>query len=340
MFVRRYLAAPILSLLLASGFGAAFGQSDRGQPTLVFQQFAVHAPIHIIAYGDSRFTDPSVTFGTNPRVREWLAQRVAGEHPQILLLTGDTPYTGAKAGDWAEFRREAGDSWRAGGVLVLPTIGNHETYGNVRQGIANYLSNFPQLRRHRYYSALAGSVEVISLDCTLNAESSQQQERWFAAQLDALPAQVDFLFILYHMPWMDDRQTEVLLGMPSKPVLKLRDMLEQRLKKMHARVIVVNGHIHNYERFERKGVEYIVSGGGGAEPYPILFRGREDLYRDMAFPVYHYLDIRVTNHQLEATMWKIADVGATTLTVEAKDRFRLIAHGAQGKDARPPASHN
>jgi hypothetical protein len=29
------------------------------------------------------------------------------------------------------------------------------------------------------------------------------------------------------------------------------------------------GHIHNYERLERDGVVYLVSGGGGAAPYEI-----------------------------------------------------------------------
>ena len=60
---------------------------------------------------------------------------------------------------------------------------------------------------------------------------------------------------------------------------------------MRAKVIVLSGHIHNYERFERDGVEYVTSGGGGAEPYPLIFRGSADLYRDTGFPVYHYLTL-------------------------------------------------
>jgi len=31
-----------------------------------------------------------------------------------------------------------------------------------------------------------------------------------------------------------------------------------------ARFIVCSGHVHNYERFERDKVVYLVSGGGGA----------------------------------------------------------------------------
>ena len=55
-------------------------------------------------------------------------------------------------------------------------------------------------------------------------------------------------------------------------------------------------------------MEYAISGGGGAEPYPLLYRGRADLYRDTAFPVYHYLTIDVSDHRLHAVMWKVKDL--------------------------------
>ena len=86
-------------------------------------------------------------------------------------------------------------------------------------------------------------------------------------------------------------QSKLFTNLPSKEALTLRHLLEIHLHKMHAKVIVFSGHIHNYERFERNGVEYVTSGGGGAEPYPLLFRGSADLYRDTAFPVYHYLTL-------------------------------------------------
>lgn len=293
-------------------------------PTLTFSQFLPDKPLHLVAYGDMRFTDPARTTGTNPRVRRWLADRIALEHPQALLLTGDMPYTGASTADWKEFQVETA-SWRTQKVLELPTMGNHELYGGAGKGIANYLNNFPDIKRHRYYAALLGSVEVISLDMSLGATPTSDQARWFAAQLDHLPSQVDFVMILYHIPWMNDEQSHLFLDLPSAPAVALRSILEQRLPHMRARVIVFNGHIHNYERFERKGVEYVVTGGGGAEPYPILYRGAADLYRDTGFPVYHYLTLDISGHTLHAVMWKVKDPAAETLEVEAKDEFTLTA---------------
>jgi len=281
--------------------------------------------LHLVAYGDTRFTDPSITGVTNPRVRQWLAEQIGRQHPEAVLLTGDTPFHGGDSADWEEFQRET-ESWRKVGALELPTTGNHELLGP--EGIPNYLKNFPEIEGHLYYSALLGSVEVISLDTSQPSGTSSGQGRWFASQIDHLPRQVEFLMILYHIPWMADRQSQIIAGLPSKDALALREILETRLPKIRAKVVVFNGHIHNYERFERRGVEYVVTGGGGAVPYPVLLRGGGDLYHDAAFPVYHYLVVEVANHKLHAVMWKVKDPDAEALEVEAKDDFTIDAAAA------------
>ncbi|HKD60197.1 MAG TPA: metallophosphoesterase [Terracidiphilus sp.] len=312
----------ICSLLLDAS--AARAEKIDVNPTFTITRYSPGSPIHMVGYGDMRFTDPSVKVGTNPRVRKWLAERVGEENPEVLLLTGDMPYIGGTDADWQVFRDETA-SWRRNQVLQLPTIGNHEVRGGFQRGIANYLQNFPDIKGHRYYSVLMGSVEVISLDMTTPSGGTSTQATWFAAQLDHLPKQVEFLFILYHTPWVVDEQSKLFTNLPSKEALTLRHLLEIHLHKMHAKVIVFTGHVHNYERFERNGVEYVISGGGGAEPYPLLFRGREDLYRDTVFPVYHYLTLDYQSGKLRAVMWKVKDPEADTLSVEKKDEFTLIA---------------
>ena len=71
--------------------------------------------------------------------------------------------------------------------------------------------------------------------------------------------------------------------------------------------IVVNGHIHNYERFEFNEITHIITGGGGAAPYPVLIRGPQDQYHDPGFPVFNYVVLTIHGKQLEGTMYKIAD---------------------------------
>jgi hypothetical protein len=307
-------------------------KSRDGNPTLVFSQFVPGQPLRLVAYGDMRFTDPAVTSGTNPRVRKWLADRIAEEHPEVLLLTGDMPYTGASAADWLIFQAETA-RWRDERIVQLPSTGNHEVNGGADEGIANYLANFPAIEKHRYYSAILGSVEVISLDMTQATAASSPQGKWFAAQLNHVPRQIDFLFILFHGPWMADKQSQIFAGLPAPEAIALRDILEARLAQIRAKVVVFNGHIHNYERFERRGVEYVITGGGGAEPYPLLFRGRADLYQDAGFPVYHYVTLEVGDHQVHAAMWKVKDPEAGTLSVELKDEFTIRAAGQADGEA-------
>jgi len=275
-----------------------------------------------------RFTDPSVTAGTNPRVRKWLAERIGQERPDAVLLTGDMPYTGANDADWKVFREETSSWWKSG-TVVLPTLGNHDVRGNVAKAIENYSQNFPAIGGHRYYSMLLGSVEVISLDMTSPSGGTSLQATWFAAQLDHIPSQVEFLFILYHTPWVVDQQSQFFTNLPSKEALTLRHLLEIHLYKMHSQVIVLSGHLHTYERFERNGVAYVISGGGGAEPYPVIVRGEADLYKDTGFPVYHYLTLDYRDHAVHAVMWKVKDPDAPALSVEAKDEFTLTAPKAR-----------
>ena len=343
-FIRRFLrilfifsscAHLSLGLGLSQEHSVDPDAAGEGNPTFVLKQFSADRPIRLVAYGDMRFTDPSITSGTNPRVRRWLAEKIGLERPQALLLTGDMPFMGEKKEDWEEYQKET-ESWKADGFPVFPTLGNHEIYHDREKGIANYLANFPEIHGHRYYSALLGPAEVISLDMNSPASSRSDQMRWFGAQLEHLPPSVEFLFILYHIPWVADTQSQLVAGVPSKDALGLRNVLEAHVRRMHAKVVVLNGHIHNYERFERHGVEYVVTGGGGAEPYPLFYRGSHDLYRDSGFPVYHYLTIEVQNHHLRATMWKVIDPEAKELNVEVKDRFSI---GSTSTIGRKPAPH-
>jgi hypothetical protein len=301
---------------------AQTGEQIDINPTFTLSQYAPGAAIRMIGYGDMRFTDPSVKIGTNPRVRKWLAERIGQENPEVLMVTGDMPYAGSREADWQVYLSETA-SWNHS--LVLPTIGNHEVRGGVEKGIANYLAAYPGLKGHRYYSVLMGSVEVISLDMTSPSGGTSTQATWFAAQLDHLPKQVEFLFILYHTPWVVDQQSQLFTNLPSKEALTLRHLMEIHLHRMHAKVIVLSGHIHNYERFERNGVEYLISGGGGAEPYPLLFRGSADLYRDTGFPVYHYITLDYAKGKIHGVMWKVKDPDAPTLDVEKKDEFTIVA---------------
>lgn len=104
----------------------------------------------------------------------------------------------------------------------------------------------------------------------------------------------------------------------------LARFLAQSPEKSQARFIVAAGHIHNYERFFQEGIVYLVSGGGGAKPRPVV-RGPEDLYQDPGFPNYHYVRMVEKGDNLNATMIRVADPDAATPAWQEKDHFEISA---------------
>jgi hypothetical protein len=89
----------------------------------------------------------------------------------------------------------------------------------------------------------------------------------------------------------------------------LAQQLEAAAQRTKAKIIVIAAHIHAYQRFERGGVIYLVSGGGGAKQYKVL-RSPGDLYQDNVFPNFHYVKFVSQGRELKATMYRLDDKGA------------------------------
>ena len=318
--MKRALLAAALLIAPLHGFSQ---KTDEG-PTITVSDLPQGRPLRIVVYGDMRFTDPANTSDTQPGVRKWLAQKVGEEKPDILLLTGDMPFHGSDANDWKVYQQETA-LWTQEKLRIFPTIGNHEGLTDPRQGIANYFAAYPLLDSHRWYSVRMGNVYLITLDSSTFLNTGWEQRRWLESQLAHLPDGVDFVFFLFHLPLVADLQTSFILGIPDPPTLQLRHLLEQRAAASHAKFVVFNGHIHNYERFELNGITHVITGGGGARPYPVLVRGDQDLFRAHTYPNFNYLVITLAGKHAEAKMYRVVDPDAAQRSVELKDSFVLDA---------------
>jgi len=330
----RYRRVTLLriALLLASATLAAGADSLpdlSGKPTFVVHDFKPGDDLKIVAYGDMRFTDPTNTTATNPRARKFLVDQIALEKPDALFVSGDIPFRGGVPADWDVYRRETAP-WTTANLRVYPAIGNHELIPDEDVGLPNYFKEYPWLEGRCWYSVQIGNVELIALDSNSRYKArsfraGSEQRLWLDAQLSNLAPEIDFVFVLIHMPLINDVQSEVVADLPEAQELELRRDLELHSSHTHAKFIVVAGHIHNYERFERKGISYIVSGGGGAKPYAVHFRSPQDLYRDPGFPNFNYIVLKIHGKQADATMYRIADPTAADMTTEVKDKFTLQA---------------
>jgi acid phosphatase type 7 len=324
--VRR--AASFL-LVTACMAGPAFSQTsapghDDGGPTFTVSDLPSNRPLRIVVYGDMRFTDPANTSDTQPGVRKWLVQKVGEEKPDLLLITGDMPFNGSNAEDWKVYFQETA-LWTQERLRIYPTIGNHEILPDPRSGKRNYFAAYPQIDHHSWYSVQLGNIYLITLDSTNFLDDQGAQRRWLESQLAHLPSSADFVFFLFHIPLVSDLQTAFMLGIPSPAILELRHYLEAQAAASHAKFVIFNGHIHNYERFEVNGITHVITGGGGARPYPIFIRGDQDLYQARTYPNFHYLVITLQGKHADVKMYRVVDPDAAQKSVEVKDTFTLDA---------------
>ena len=282
-------------------------------------------PLRIIVYGDTRFTDPNETSATNPKVRRWLVDKIAQERPDAVLVSGDVPWHGGVANDYDVYRAET-KVWRDAHLFIYPALGNHELIGIERECLENWWNAFSELRGRRWYSVKLGdSVYILNLDSNSSLLPGSKQIEWIRTQLDHLPASVRFVFFNLHHPPVVDVQPRGDANHNGRPnEHALAEFLAQAPEKSRARFVVAAGHIHNYERFYQDGIVYIVSGGGGATPRPIV-RLPADLYQDSSFPNYHYVKFVENGNRFVATMIRVADPDGAAPQWEEKDHFEVPA---------------
>ncbi len=293
-------------------------------PTFRVSDSELGAAPTFIVYGDMRFTDPANVVATNPRVRQYLVKQITAEHPGAVLLNGDVPLGGDNANDYSVYHQET-QAWRDAHLHVYPALGNHEFHGpDPQKDLENWWNAFPEMRNRRWYSAQLGSrLYSIALDSDASLLPDSDQAKWLAKQIEGLPATVDFVVISLHHPPVADIQTHIEVDHNPRPnEIALRDMLSQMQGHVHARFVVSAGHIHNYERHVVNDVVYLVSGGGGAKPY-FVERTPDDLYQSSMFPNFNYVKFALQADRLQATMYRVTDPEAATLTVQPKDQFEL-----------------
>lgn len=202
-------------------------------------------PVRIVAFGDFGVGgDSQREFGT--AVRRFVSRN--GAH--VLVTLGDNDYTE----DPAEFRANWAGSFgwaRRAGVRVAGVLGNHD----VRVDDGRY--QFAALRMPgRYYRRVVGDVELFLLDSN---RIDSGQTAWLARSLARSRAR--WKLAAFHHPAFS-------CGSYRSHSEIVREWVP--LFERHGVRLVLSGHDHNYQRFApRRGVRYVVHGGGGRRLYPI-----------------------------------------------------------------------
>jgi predicted phosphodiesterase len=221
-----------------------------------------------------------------------LLQKIAASRPDLLVHLGDMVAKGSRRKDWARFDRMMAPIHEAT-IPVLPVIGNHDLWGREDSAWRNLHIRFRALGRSCWYDQRHGPLHLIVLDSNLSrlpAAGRTEQAAWFEAKLsqaDGDDGTAGVVVFAHHPPFTNSRATGDDLDVQKhfvKPFLSSRKSLA-----------FIAGHTHAYERFQKDGKSFIVSGGGGG-PRVRLHEGADarhaDLFQSKSPRPLHYLVLR------------------------------------------------
>src|SRR6202035_1896756 len=182
---RRLFARTLLLLCLTTALFGLTGCTKKpaGQKP-VDLKLKVNVPFRFVAYGDTRFHDPTDTEAANPPVRVTLVHAIAEVNPAFVCFTGDIVYNGYDVNDWKTWDSET-SIWRDKNIPIFPALGNHDLHGDEKIALGNYFQRFPALKNSRYYSVMAANTLTLVLDSSLDEAGGPQDQ--FAQQTGQHP---------------------------------------------------------------------------------------------------------------------------------------------------------
>ncbi|MFZ1097919.1 MAG: metallophosphoesterase [Steroidobacteraceae bacterium] len=265
------------------------------------------APLTFVVYGDTRFTE--IPGAANPVARRALVARIASENPAAILIGGDLVFSGSSPDDYAVYHGETA-AWGRQKIPVFPALGNHEFKGcdgasesEESPCLDNWWQAFAQLklRPYRWYSVSIGpSILALVLDSDASLRPGSEQLTWLEREVTEANAEpgIEFLLVVLHYPPVRDA-----IFPRGKDEAQIERYLSRsaRAGGLRPGVIVIGSHVHNYERYDRDGVTYLVSGGGGAKPVPVL-RMSHELSKLRTRVNFHYLRFTLAAERLTGTM--------------------------------------
>jgi acid phosphatase type 7 len=317
--LHKLLALAVGLLMVARGACAA---SADEPPRFQVPSAGAGKPLVFVAYGDTRFSKREDI--ANPVARRALVARIASENPAAILIGGDLIYAGTSTDDYDTYKAET-TAWASQKIPVFPALGNHEFRGcttdNVNPCLENWWNTFGTLRPYRWYSVTLGrSLLVLMLDSDAALKEGSEQRAWFEQQLTHADPAIKFILVVLHYPPVRDPFYPTMLD--EKEVARY---FSRHASALRAQVVVIGSHVHNYERYNRAGVTYLVSGGGGAKPVPAA-RLFGELSKLKTSVNYHYLRFVLEGDRLTGTMVRFdATVDNAGDPWSEPDRFEVRA---------------
>jgi acid phosphatase type 7 len=250
-----------------------------------------------------------------------LVQSMLGEHADLVLETGDMTSDAGEEGLWKRFF--AIEAPLLAQAPFYPTLGNHEL---LHDPLAVRYHRFfalpgPAPEEERYYSFRYANALFIALDGNRSHDAGQAEFlRRTLAEATTDP-RVRHTFVFFHQPPFSVGD---FCGSAAEQGEWVPEFERFRVRA------VFSGHDHSYQRLERSGVRYFVTGGGGAPLHreaghcPAYDVHASRVHR----PVHHFLRVRVRGDE--------ADLDALASDGSLLDSVRLHEPAPASPTSPPP----
>lgn len=231
-----------------------------------------------------------------------VSQRVFRQEQEALFVigTGDYPSDGRKYDQWRKQFFEPARNLLASKPM-WPAIGNHEATRRhddlTRPEASRYFSLFELPGNERWYRVDYHLMTLLVLDSNSRLSPEHEQYKWLRQQLRTERKRFT-LVAFHHAPFSSGPHAAIHPDATPKewPIDQGRRFLVP-LFEMYGVDLVLNGHDHIYERSEKNGIPYIVTGGGGAPLYKI--NSAPNPYQVVAKSTNHYVRLNIAKQGID-----------------------------------------
>ncbi len=206
------------------------------------------APLRFLAIGDTNV-------GLGPTTASILSH-VVPMNPELTMHLGDIEYYESAMDTWQLWDQVMRPILAKG--AFFPAIGNHES--ETPDEYQNYTLRFFHgagfAGNDEYYWFENAGVYFFVLDTQDATDSTSAQANWFAQQIVSVEQQPGYRFsiVYFHKPFVTCGDTG------DDPVAR---QYFEPLFLLHKVPLVLQAHMHGYERFDFGNITYVTSGGGG-----------------------------------------------------------------------------
>ena len=235
----------------------------------------------------------------NDRERKLIIDEIVRRDPAFVVHLGDLITRGSSKKQWQEFD-DMHKEFRGGKIPYLPVLGNHDLYGSDKKALHNYFDRFSYLNQRRWYSFTWKNVGLVMLDSNFSSLTTQhidEQTQWYLKELWRFEQDVklDYVFVCCHEPPFTNSRVV-------RPNEKVKTFFADPFLKYSKTRFFFSGHSHSYERFQKEGKFFVVSGGGGGPRHKVSINRESPCYNNLfkgaELRFFHFVEVEITQGAL------------------------------------------